>query len=686
MTAIQISPRAPRFPLVGKSMSSLFIQHGLLGVCRFLTTTLVAGWMSSPMSWSPDSQWLCYTVAAGSAGEKLKPGWLFETSPDGSESRPPGLLSSHPLPDTAPVYRIWASPQDGRSSVLIEESRWPLTTASWSPRGRSVAFGRFVPQSIEPEHGGQRGRFEVVVQDGLDRKYVLWTSAEFELDAEARASFPHLVCSWSPDGLYLAIPRPGREPAIAIVRTDTKKQLYLLDHATLPAWSPDGSKCAFIRRENGYNSLEVVERRGQGFGAPRPIVATGPVTATPFWSNDGRSILAVIERTASRARELELARCVLDTTEVIRLLSLAPESVRRTATIRGVAIDFDREAERCFFSVDLEGRDSDLVWGIPRDHETHKRLNPLDVSQRIGSVAVSPDGRTVAMRFGAPGGLSSPALYDSETEQTTLIIPDATSRQEWLAVLASTAGRILLAALPPAAVDGRAGERPTLLPLPGEIVALDNVSARLGRIAGHGSSLCSRPTALPGGAEPRETDSSEIEARLFFNYLQRDFQAAAADLETLDPLVSALDHRLCLLSVRAQILWSKGQQSEARDVIAYLVSTVGARTQRIEETPLGPVITIEVSPSQAWARYLSMRAAAGPGTEAQPGPDPAGGFAFPHPQDPFDVLEFRGFDRGDPAFPFAPEVRGRAGQGREPAPMPNGRAVAPRRRADPRFD
>jgi len=635
------------------------------------------------MSWSPDSQWLCYTVATGSEVEQLKPGWLFETSPAGSESRPPALLLSHQVTEPAPVYRIWASHQDGRSSVLIEESRWPLTTASWSPRGKSVAFGRFVPQSIEPEQASERGRFEVVVQDGLDRKAVVWTSAELELDAETRASFPHLVCSWSPDGLYLAIPRPGREPAVTIVRTDTKKRLCLLDHATLPAWSPDGSKCAFIRRENGYNSLEIVERRGQGLGAARQLVPTGPVTATPFWSNDGRSILAVIEGARPRTPELELVRYVLDTTEVIRVLSLASESVRRTATVRGVAIDFDREAERCFFAVDQEGRDSELVWGIPRDHETHKRFNPLDAGERIGALAVSPDGRTVAMRFGAPGGLSSPALYDSETEQTKLINPDRTSRQEWLTVLTRTARRILLAGLPPAVVEDRDAQRPTLLPLPGEIVAFDNVSARLGRIAKYGSSLCARPTALPVGAEPRETNSSEIEARLFFNYLQHDFQAAAADLETLDPLVSALDHRLALLSVRAQILWSKGQQAEARDVIAYLLSTTGAHTGRIEETPLGPVMTTEVSPIQAWARYLSMRAAARPRAEAQPDRDPAGEFTAPHPQDPFDPLEFRGFDRGEAAFPLAPAIRG---QGGEPAALPNGRAVAPGRRAEPRFD
>jgi hypothetical protein len=667
-------------------MHFLFIQQARRGVYHVLTSTLVAGWMSSPMSWSPDSQWLSYTVTTSTKEQKLQPGWLFATSSDQPETRARADLADRMATDPPQVYQIWTSHQDGRTSLLIEESRWPLTTASWSPLGRSVAFGRFVPQSIEPDQAGQRGRFEVVVQQGLDRRGVVWKSAEFELDSRTRASFEQLVCSWSPDGLYLAIPRPGRHPTITIVRTDSKKQLHMLDHAILPAWSPDGSKCAFVRCEGDSYNLEVVERRGDTVGTARKIVMTGPITAAPFWSSDGRSILAVIERPTARSPDLELVRCVLDpdTALVTRLLNLAPEPVRRSALVRGVAIDFDREAERCFFSVDLVGRDSDLVWGIPRDHETHKRYNPLDVSQRIGAVAVSPDGRNVAVRFGMPGALSPPALTDYESEQTSLIVPDEPARQEWISVLTRTARRLLQAALPPAAVDGRAALRPTLLPLPGEIAALDVVNARLIRIARLGSSICSNPADRRSAAELRAVDSIEIEARLFFNYLRGDFTAATADLDALDPCVSALAHRDSLLSVRAQILLSEGKRTEARDVIGYLISTAGAHTRRIEETPVGPVVTMDVTPSQAWATYLSTRAARPSESAPQPVHDRAREFAVPRLQDPFDVLEFRGFERGEAAFPFAPAVRPGEGPGGANAAGRNAGAPLPPARREPR--
>ena len=207
------------------------------------------------------------------------------------------------------------------------------------------------------------------------------------------------------------------------------------------------------------------------------------------------------------------------------------------------------------------------------------------------------------------------------------------------------------------------------------------MNARLRRIARLGAALCSRPAAGTDADGPPGADSSEIEARLFFNYLTGDFQAAAADLEALGPHISALDHRLSLLSVRAQILWSKGQQAEARDVIRYLLSTAGAHTERIEETPLGPVVTTEVSPDQAWARYLSMRAANPPPAQTQPANDLAGGFADPRPPDPFDGLELRGLERMGVGLPFGPADPGQAGQ---PA-APNRRLVFPEQPFEPRF-
>jgi hypothetical protein len=647
------------FPFCMDSPMNLSVLPlGLFGFLRLATATFVAGWMTSPMSWSPDGEWLSYAVVTDAEQDEFIPGWIFLTADDVSEwkqgTREPASRPS--------IYRIWATHRSCQPSVLIEESHWPLTAPTWSPLGKSIAFGRFVPQSIEPAQSVQRGRYEVVIQNGLDRKQVVWSSADFELSPTARADMSHLSCAWSPDGLYLAIPRPGQNPSIEIVRTDTKKGVHVLDDAGLPAWSPDGSKCAYIHRDRASSRLEYVERLGQGFGAPRVIAASGVVESTPHWSSDNRSIYAVVERAKTRSFDPEIVRLHLEPTETIWLMPLAPNPMRRGGTIHGLAIDFDRDGERCFFAVDFEGRDHDMVWTIPREKLTHKRFHPLDISQRIEGLAASPDGQLVAVRPGSSRGLTPPAIYDTETEQTTLLVPDEDARKEWLRVLAGTTTRLLKAALPPAVVDGHVARRPTLLPLAGELSPLEGVVARLSRLARFGSALCLTPAGSAENGERQPTGSFDTEARLFFHYLRGDYQEAAADLEYLEPSVSTPRDRLSLLSVRAQLLWLRGEKPEARAVMDYLASCEEPNRRVVEETPLGLVFAPYISSKQAWARYLSARAA----DQAQLSSPPKGELpadvidprlhpdVFPVPENP--MIE-RGGVGGAP-MPFAPQFPG----------------------------
>jgi hypothetical protein len=633
-----------------------YAQLGLVGFLRLLTTAVVAGSMSSPMSWSPDGEWLSYTILADGDQNELRPGWILRMAATPSTEPADGTgPAARGAGGPAVTYRIWATHRNQKPSVLIEESRWPVSAPAWSPRGKSVAFGRFVPQSLDPAQPVPRGRYEVVIQDGLDQKNVVWSSPEFGLDPVGRAAMPLVSCSWSPDGLYLAIPRVGGERAVEIIRTDNRKRVQILDHASLPAWSPDGAKCAFIRHDNHHDRLEYVERRGQTFGEPRMIATLGPINALPHWTGDSRAIYAVAEKVTSRSRELEIVRFGLDPSDSHFLFNLAPEATRRGAKIRGLAIDFDRDAERCFYSVDLEGRDSDVVWCLPRDRwEINKRFHPLDVSQRIEGVSIAPDGQVVAMRFGTPTGLTPPALYDTETEQTKLLVPDDDSRREWLGVLAGATRHILMGSLPAATADGQAAERPTLLPLPGELPTHDLALVRLNRLAKLGSELCVPPADQTAPAERHGASAFDSEARLFFEYLRGDYRSAMAGLANLESFLSSPRERLSLLSVRAQILWARGESSEARAAIDFLLSCGEPNRRLVEETPFGLVFSPAISPQRAWAHYLSARAADGLQARSPADGDPPANVAGPRLQDPFGAPEAPINDRGAGPIPFAP--------------------------------
>src|SRR5690349_14991714 len=107
-----VGHRDPRNPGGLSNMSLFAIQQGLLVFVRLLTTAAVAGWIGSPMSWSPDARWLSYTVEPDLAQVGREPGWLFGASrgaPGNVEHIGDGSLNA-----TAGQmgYRIWASQRD----------------------------------------------------------------------------------------------------------------------------------------------------------------------------------------------------------------------------------------------------------------------------------------------------------------------------------------------------------------------------------------------------------------------------------------------------------------------------------------------------------------------------------------------------------------------------------------------
>src|SRR5262249_49915898 len=153
-----------------------------------------------------------------------------------------------------------------------------------------------------------------------------------------QAAFPHGIARFSRDGRFLAIPVPTRPPSITIIQLHKQTALLRLEGAMCPAWSPDDSKIAFIRSDRGENTLQIVERRGEAFSAPRSL-GGGVLLAAPSWTSDNQSVFVAAARTLARTREIELDRVFLGAGETVRELTLLSEPARRPSTVRGVAID-----------------------------------------------------------------------------------------------------------------------------------------------------------------------------------------------------------------------------------------------------------------------------------------------------------------------------------------------------------
>ena len=524
----------------------------------------------------------------------LSPGWIFETRRVGEK----GLAWGDPAPGPAPlIYRLWATRADSGASVLLEESRGPLTSPCWSPDGRALAFGRLVPEAEG------RARFEVVIQEAPNHKTVLFTRPYHEFGARS-VDLPGLALAWSPDGRYLAVPMFQQSLGLALIRADNGRLLKEEKDAYFPAWSPDGTRLAFLSGSDA-ESLYVLD---DNFGPARHLAEIGQASQAPIWSRDGRSVAVVTHALSQRhvahpTQQFDLIRIQVESGKV-ETLTLDSEPGDRDKTYNGASFTFDRDGEELFYSLDIEGQPSQIIWFRPRTQETYKKFHPLDHMIPVGSLALTPTGGMLAFRSGSPGYFSPPALYDLAANRVTLVVPDDAARVEWISTLIAAARTLLQGSLPAAVGEGQVAERPTLLPIPGELDPNQEVSFRLRHLGRLGRPLCDRPDDAPP-APPALLDLLD-EARLFFDILCEDYDAALASLETFEVRTTEPDQRLRLLSVRAQILLGQGQSERALEAIAFLRSIPHAAPRRLEITPAGPTVTAEPDPSQGWPSYLAL--------------------------------------------------------------------------------
>ncbi len=350
----------------------------------------------------------------------------------------------------------------------------PTITASpaWSPDGKLLAFGRVVDDPVGP------ARFELIIQDAPGQNRVL-TSQKIENKPANRPDWSCLSAAWSPDGRYLAIPDLSIPSGICVVQVDNGRRLKTFD-GTSPAWSPDGTKLAFIRERT--SSLIVVEVgldltekpatpavANLAFGPPRYLVDLGQHDKAPVWSREGKAINAIAQRKVARGSGptllVDLLHIRLDSGSAETVARFNAEPIEDEKKIRGVCSTQDRDLDDLFFSLDIEGQPAIIVWGHPRNKEVVDRFNPVDFLVDVSSLAFSPDGKTLAIRFGDSATSSTVALFDLPTRKLTLLAPDDDVRGHWLALLIETSRRLLQGGLPSTAIDGRTVARPTILPV-----------------------------------------------------------------------------------------------------------------------------------------------------------------------------------------------------------------------------
>lgn len=214
-------------------------------------------------AWSPDGTRIAFSRAGatdlelwvmdadGTGQQKIGIGFGPRWSPDGSRIAFNG--------DPIDLGSLWVVNADGTGAARLSPTGG--RSPSWSPDGARLAFERAKPGS-----GGARPELAIIGVDGSD---------------------PHGLADavdpdWSPDGRWIAA-SAWSEPALLLIDPDagaSSTPVRLPGGGNVPAWSPDGSRIAFVSGGDLYVAT-------LGGGWERITTGLPVFPRPPAWSPDG---------------------------------------------------------------------------------------------------------------------------------------------------------------------------------------------------------------------------------------------------------------------------------------------------------------------------------------------------------------------------------------------------------------